>query len=63
MTSWQKPSEKFCDGGACVEVADTGSFVLVRSNQTPIYMAELTREEFSAFVNAVKAGEYDSYIL
>lgn len=84
--TWQKPSAKFCDGGACMEVCDSaacvevswqtpcesawcletatgGAGVLLRASGAPETMVELTREEFSAFVQAVKAGEYDGYVL
>lgn len=83
---WQRPSAKFCDSAACVEVCDTaarvelswkkpcesahcvetaqgGAGVLLRASGAPETMVELTREEFSAFVNAIKGGEYDGYVL
>lgn len=75
--TWQRPSKKFCEAGACAEVAwkspcesahcletaDTGPDVLLRASGEPGTIVSLTREEFSAFVSAVKAGEYDGYAL
>lgn len=74
--TWQRPSEKFCDSGACAELtwqtpcesghcletARGGLGVLLRASGWPEQVVELTNEEFSAFVKAVKAGEYDGYI-
>lgn len=75
--TWQKPSAKFCNDSGCVEMtwqtpcesahcletATAGAGVLLRASGAPETMVELTREEFSAFVQAVKAGEYDGYVL
>jgi hypothetical protein len=69
---WQRPSNKYCndsacvevrcDGGACVEVGRGGAGVLLRATEAPETVVELTPEEFSAFLQAVKGGEYDSYV-
>lgn len=74
--TWQKPSKQFCDTAACAEVtwkspcesahcletAHGGAGILLRASGAPETMVELTNEEFSVFVQAVKAGEYDGYI-
>lgn len=60
MSEWKKPGR--CESAHCVEVNDAGSFVLLRSSESPLLMAELTKAEFSVFVQAVKDGEYDEYV-
>lgn len=77
MSNWQRPSAKHCDTGACVEVAPCESahcvelklsdaftdMVVVRSSLRPEDTILVTKAEMSAFIQAVKDGEYDGYIL
>jgi hypothetical protein len=64
MSNWQKPSKKYCDSAACVEVAThVAGYVQIRASWSPAQVAEFTPEEFSVFLRAVKGGEYDSYVL
>jgi hypothetical protein len=58
--SWQRPGK--CESGHCVETAHGGAGVLLRATGAPETMVELTPGEFSAFIQAVKAGEYDDYV-
>lgn len=59
---WQRPAQ--CDSGACVEVMlNENDFVLIRASEMPMTRVVLTPVEMSAFVKAIKAGEYDDYIL
>lgn len=51
----------FCSGGTCVEVAQADGRVLVRDSKD--FKAQplvFDSEEWSAFVQGVKAGEFDS---
>jgi hypothetical protein len=57
---WRRAT--FCNSGACVEVAVGASHVQVRdskneSDRGPIL--SYTRDEWQAFVQGVKAGEFD----
>lgn len=60
MTEFQVSS--FCDGGGCVEVgrADDGSWIVRDSKDADRATAlRFTPEEWTAFVQGVKAGEFD----
>ena len=57
MPEWQKSS--YCGSNACVEVAMTSESVLVRDSKTPQDAPlSFTRDEWSAFVQGVRAGEF-----
>lgn len=58
MSEWRKPSK--CGDSSCVEVSADGGFVWVRASEESRLLA-YTPEEFTAFVEAVKEGEYDSF--
>lgn len=58
---WRK-ARKSDTGGECVEVADTGSGVAVRHSKNPGGPALLyTRDEFAAFLDGAKQGEFDDF--
>ena len=49
-----------CEAGACVEVADIGSDVLIRDSKDPTgQVLRFTREEWENFTDAVKEGKFD----
>ena len=55
---WVK-STRSGSNGACVEVMDTGSELLVRDSKDPeSAVLRFTREEWSAFVVGVRQGEF-----
>jgi Domain of unknown function (DUF397) len=56
--SWRKSS--FCAGGECVEVAELAGMVLVRNSTDPRYTVRYTPQEWLAFLQGVKVGEFDS---
>jgi Domain of unknown function (DUF397) len=57
MPEWQKSS--YCATNACVEVAVTSNAVMVRDSKNPhIAPLSFTAEEWSAFVQGVRAGEF-----
>jgi hypothetical protein len=60
MTEWRKPSQ--CGDSQCVEVSAGDGIVWLRASRFS-YPLAYTPEEFSAFVVAVKAGEYDSFCI
>jgi hypothetical protein len=54
---WQKSS--YCGTNACVEVAMTSNAVLVRDSKNPQSVPlSFTTDEWSAFVQGVRAGEF-----
>jgi len=60
MNEWKKSS--FCEDAACVEVSvgDAGMDVLVRDSKDldgPVL--RFTRDEWRAFMEGAKAGEFD----
>jgi len=58
---WRKATASHTNG--CVEVAFTsdGEHVLVRNSRLPSHLhLTFTRREFSAFVQGVRDGEFDS---
>ena len=57
-TEWQAPCS--WDQGQCIEVRRARGLVQIRNNVAPmIAPVEATIGEWRAFVEAVKAGEYD----
>lgn len=54
---WQAPS--LCSSGACVEVALLDDTVNVRASNDPEKVLTFTREEWDAFVEGAKSGEFD----
>ena len=58
---WRKSTFSGANGGDCVEVAESGSDVLVRNSKRPELGAlPFTRSEIRAFVAGCKAGEFDN---
>ena len=55
---WQKSS--YCGTSACVEVSQTSDAVLVRDSKNPqVAPLAFTTDEWVAFVQGVKAGEFN----
>lgn len=58
MPEWQKSS--YCGSSACVEVALTPQAVFVRDSKNPqVEPLSFTMDEWSAFVQGVRAGEFN----
>ena len=58
--SWRKSSFSGANGGDCVEIADTGSTLLVRNSKlVGAGSIPFTRSELAAFIAGCKAGEFD----
>ncbi|MFD5501364.1 DUF397 domain-containing protein [Streptomyces sp. NPDC127061] len=58
---WQKSS--FSGGGEqCVEVARQAEEILVRESDDPRVVTRTSRSKFAAFIQGVKAGEFDHFI-
>lgn len=54
---WIRASK--CESNACVEVAAEYGNILVRSSRARSFWVSFNDEEWVAFVEAVKAGEFD----
>ena len=55
---WQKSS--YCGNATCVEVAMTPDAILVRDSKNPLAAPlSFTEDEWVAFVQGVKAGEFN----
>jgi hypothetical protein len=48
-----------CDSGACVEVAEAGEEVLLRSTISPGALLALSRSEWHEFLAGAKEGLFD----
>jgi hypothetical protein len=49
-----------CESGACVEIAEDGNTVLVRSSVHPaVPPTTLSRDEWNSFIAEVKDGSFD----
>jgi len=56
--TWQKSSR--CGSNACAEVAVDGMAVHLRNSQDPVAQRLVfSHEEWTSFVEGVKAGEFD----
>lgn len=78
MSRWQRPSVAFCESNACVEVSwskrcdsahcvevgegASDGLVRVRASWDESAVTAFTAVEWSVFLRAVKAGEYDHMI-
>lgn len=59
--TWRRSSRCSADQPQCVEVASDDSFVVIRdSKHATGPMLAYTRDEWTAFRDSVKAGEFDS---
>ncbi|MCX4724601.1 DUF397 domain-containing protein [Streptomyces sp. NPDC090052] len=57
---WQKSS--FSNGQEqCVEIAERAGEILMRESDDPGAVAATSREKFAAFIQGVKAGEFDHF--
>lgn len=58
--TWRKSSFSGANGGDCVEIAETGTGVLVRNSKLiEEGTIPFTRSELAAFIAGCKAGEFD----
>jgi hypothetical protein len=60
--AWRKSSK--CAATECVEIArDDQDMILLRDSKSPeMLVLRYTREEFRAFLDGAKAGEFDDLI-
>ena len=59
--AWRKSSK--CSTSECVEIAHQQDMILLRDSKSPqTPPLRYTREEFRAFLDGAKAGEFDDLI-
>jgi predicted secreted Zn-dependent protease len=57
--TWQVA--RSCNGGACVRVAHNGNAILIGDSKNPDGpVLPFTRDEWKAFVEGVRQGDFDS---
>ena len=58
--NWRKARASSANGGACIELADSGTEILMRnSNRLGEGTLPFTRTELACFIDGCKAGEFD----
>lgn len=55
-SDWFKSS--FCQTSACLEARREGDFIAIRNSQRPADVVRYTLEEWAAFTDGVRAGEF-----
>jgi hypothetical protein len=48
-----------CEGGACIEIAEGGEAVIMRSSVSPDATFTVSRDEWREFLASAKAGFFD----
>ncbi|MFI2210247.1 DUF397 domain-containing protein [Streptomyces sp. NPDC020141] len=56
---WQKSSFSGGNGPNCLEIAHQDDSVLLRESNTPTTVITTDRAKLAAFIQGVKAGEFD----
>ncbi|MFE5851743.1 DUF397 domain-containing protein [Streptomyces sp. NPDC056500] len=59
---WQKSVFSGGDGPNCVEVAQHHDTILIRESDTPNTVITTDRAKLAAFIQGVKAGEFDHFL-
>jgi hypothetical protein len=55
---WRRSSK--CDGGACVEVAELNTVIMIRDTNEPDHTPlAVSRDVWQVFVSRVRAGHFD----
>ncbi|MCF3168814.1 DUF397 domain-containing protein [Streptomyces sp. CB04723] len=57
---WQKSSFS-ASQDQCVEITESAGRILMRESDDPGAVAVTSREKFAAFIQGVKAGEFDHF--
>ncbi|MFF2957645.1 DUF397 domain-containing protein [Streptomyces sp. NPDC057963] len=59
---WQKSSFSGGGGEQCIEVARHTDDILMRESDDPSVVTTTSRAKFAAFIQGVKAGEFDRFV-
>ncbi|MFE1749137.1 DUF397 domain-containing protein [Streptomyces anandii] len=57
---WRKSSFS-ADTGSCIEVAEQDGWIFLREGDDPDVVVRTTRRKLRAFLEGVKAGEFDRF--
>ncbi|WP_098011132.1 DUF397 domain-containing protein [Streptomyces sp. sk226] len=57
---WQKSSFS-ASQDQCVEITESAGQILMRESDDPSAVTTTSREKFAAFIQGVKAGEFDHF--
>ncbi|MFE1787614.1 DUF397 domain-containing protein [Streptomyces sp. NPDC059525] len=60
-TTWQKSSFSGGNGENCIEVAQQEGFIVMRESDDPGLIITTTPAKLAAFIQGVKAGEFDHF--
>ncbi|MFF8957851.1 DUF397 domain-containing protein [Streptomyces sp. NPDC014894] len=60
--TWQKSSFSGGNGPNCVEIAHHDGSILLRESDTPTTVITTDRAKLAAFIQGVKAGEFDHFL-
>jgi hypothetical protein len=58
--TWRKSTKCDMSGPNCVEVAKADGRIMVRNSQRPGIVTSFDRDEWRAFLDGAKAGEFDA---
>lgn len=58
---WQKSSFSGGGGEQCLEAAESDGKILFRESDDPDLIIATSREKLAAFIQGVKAGEFDHF--
>jgi Domain of unknown function (DUF397) len=58
---WIKATKSY-GGSACVELAPSGEFILLRDSKNPDVLLSYSAAEIDAFLDGAKRGEFDHLI-
>ena len=56
---WIKATKSGANGGQCVEMARENNMIEVRDSKDPGLVLRFTRDEFDAWLDGAKKGEFD----
>ncbi|MFI2210246.1 DUF397 domain-containing protein [Streptomyces sp. NPDC020141] len=59
---WQKSSFSGGNGPDCVEIAQHDDSILLRESDAPTTVITTDRAKLAAFIQGVKAGEFDHFL-
>ena len=59
-SEWFKSS--FCQTSACVEVRREGGFIAIRNSKSPAEVLRYSAEEWAAFTDGLRDGEFNHLI-
>ncbi|MFE3016975.1 DUF397 domain-containing protein [Streptomyces sp. NPDC059256] len=59
---WQKSTFSGANDPNCVEIASQDNTILIRESDSPTAVITTDRAKLAAFIQGVKAGEFDHFL-